>query len=451
MTPAALSERIQALSARQRRTLRRKLRRLSTEDDASLVAYITARDGGAPDTEQLRRSLADQLPRHMIPNRFVEVDSLPRLANGKVDRARLKDVIPLQRNPPKNAATETAPESAEPDSLTSRLAAVWARNLNVEFVLPEDDFFELGGHSLLGVQLLLDVKDEFGVEIPLADLLETPRLQDMVLHLKNPVAGARVVTTIQAGADETPVFSVHGGDKALGQAFGTNRPLYLVFDNISTTSADMTTVEKIAAHYLDGVRAVQPNGPYLLCGFSLGGMIAYEMAVRLTAAGETVQMVGLFDPTPPDVGKRGLALRAYRLLSQVANAQGLRTKAKVLLGPIARLLPWRKSSALPAAERVSHEAIRLANQARYVEIGFVYDYPVTDLDCVVYMPESHSLWVDYLRRKWQRVVRGSLAIESVPGVKEHADLTRPPYDVRTAQDFAGRVHTIEAAPQAGDR
>ena len=453
MTSAVLHKRIRALSVEQRAALHRKLAAVANQDSARLVAYVKTHAATALDPEPLRRRLANQLPNHMIPSRFIQVESIPRLANGKIDRERLPHAVPVELQLTANDAPQESREAPQPDTRTSRLAKIWARNLNVEFVLPEDDFFELGGHSLLGVQLLLDVKEEFGVEIPLADLLEMSRLEDMVARLREPTSGTRVVSTIQAGTDETPIFSVHGGDKVFAQVFGPDRPLYLVFDNISTTTADMSTVEKIAAYYLDGIRSVQPHGPYLLCGFSLGGMIAYEMAVRLTKAGERVQFIGLFDPTPPHIGKRGLTLRLYRFLSRVGNERGVRNKARALFGPVARKFRWRRADPplIDGAELTGPEAIRRANTARYVDIGFVYKYPVTSLDCVVYMPESHPFWVNHLRRKWQRAVRGMLAIKSVPGVKEHADLTRPPYDALTAEDFAQHVRAIETAePRATD-
>ncbi|MBT8103725.1 MAG: hypothetical protein KJO95_12200 [Gammaproteobacteria bacterium] len=421
--------------------------RFVNEDRSRLVAYIKMNKDARLDAEQLRRSLAGQLPEYMIPSQFISVVSLPRLANGKVDRNRLRQSVPIEHAPEHDNRLRPQTESMDTDGLEARLSALWARNLNTDYVLPDDDFFDLGGHSLLGVQLLLDVKEEFDTEIPLADLFEASRLRDMVLRIRRPESGPRVVATIQSGTDETPIFAVHGGDKTLAAAFGPDRPLYLVFDSISTSTADMSSVERIAQHYLKGIREIQPHGPYILCGYSLGGMIAYEMALLLTREGEAVNLVTLVDSTPPHIGRWGLGIRAYHLLSRLVDQRGLLNKTDYLLRTITNKLRRKLRAAMMSSVTVpqGHAEIRKANMARYFEVGFQYRYPVSTLNCLVYMPDHHPLWVKHLSRKWRRVMRGQLAIECVEGAREHMDMTRPPYDARSAQSFADRVRALETA------
>lgn len=453
MTARNLVDRIHALSEEQRREFRRGLGGFANENSSQLVAYIKTRAGHDLDSSQLRDSLDGRLPGYMIPSRYIEVSSLPRLANGKVDRKRLTQAVPVEpeiqqseKQPPEYLASST-------DDLESQIAAIWARNLNMDYVLPDDDFFELGGHSLLGVQLLLDIKEKFGVDISLADLFETPRLEDMVTRIRRPNSAARVVATIQAGKDLTPIFAVHGGDKTLAAAFGPERPVYLVFDSISTTSADMSSVEAIADYYLEGIREIQPRGPYIFCGWSIGGMVAYEMAIRLTKAGETVQLVGLFDSTPPHIGRWGLSMRIYHLFSRISHEEGIPNKAKFLFLTIPGKLVRRIRVVPKQSEprRQTHDDILHANLARYFEIGFRYRYPVSELNCAVFMPEHHPLWVRHLLRKWRRIMFGPFSLECVRGAKDHADMTRPPYDAKSVESFAGRVSAVEATQSdAGD-
>ncbi len=447
MTAATIGERVRGLSEAQLRAFRQALGKVASEDSAQLVAYLKVNLDKELDTKQIREWLSGQLPDYMIPSRFEQVVALPRLANGKIDRKQLTTCVVVEHRPEHREKSPPQAERTQSDDLESELAALWARSLNTDYVLPDDDFFELGGHSLLGVQLLLDVKVEFGTEIPLADLFEASRLTDMVSQIRRSNTSLGVVATIQRGKDQTPIFSVHGGDKTLGAAFGPDRPLYLVFDSISTTSADMSSVETVAEYYLRGVRTVQPHGPYILCGYSLGGMIAYEMAMRLTEAGEEVRLVGLFDSTPPHIGRWGLGLRLYNLVARLGDQKGLLDKAKHLLSNASGILRRRIDGLRedPVAASRGAEHIREANEALYYEIGFKYRYPISRLNCVVYMPDWHPRWVRHLRQKWQRVMLGELRVRCVEGAREHMDITRPPYDQLLAQRFVDNVNDVEAA------
>ena len=437
------AKRIDRLSESQRRKLHVELRVLAKDTHAQLYAYVESNNGVSIDIEDIRLRVAAALPKHMQPNSYVEVESIPKLPNGKIDRKKL----PFTKRVIRESARSSDEDNplAEPESMTDGLAELWSKTLRAEYVLPDDDFFELGGHSLLGVQLLLDVKERFGVEIPLPDLFDAPLLRDMNDRIMQQKSSSGVVSTIQSGGGETPIFTVHGGATTLPDAFGPERPLYLVFDSISTTSADMSSVEKIAEHYLQGIRAIQPQGPYLLCGYSFGGLVAYEMACRLSDLGEEVPLVALVESVPPGVSDHLLRLRLHSLFLSIQNSEGLRAKIHTFWRALSKLFSKLSFFRTPtvAIKADSHEEILAANAALYWEIGNVYKHPKSRFECAIYVPQYSTRWLKFLRRQWQSVVHGKLHFSYIDGAKCHADMARPPFDVTHTNLYADLVRSVE--------
>ena len=84
----------------------------------------------------------------------------------------------------------------------------------------------------------------------------------------------------------------------LAQHLGPDQPFYALQSRGLNGEAPHKTIEEMATHYLKEIRQLQPEGPYLIGGRSLGGMIAYEMACQLRADGEEVALVALLDSYP---------------------------------------------------------------------------------------------------------------------------------------------------------
>jgi amino acid adenylation domain-containing protein/non-ribosomal peptide synthase protein (TIGR01720 family) len=132
-----------------------------------LVAYIVpnSQDLAVNDLQQF---LASKLPKYMIPGVFVPLTALPLTPNGKVDRKAL---------PTPNTQSQVHETPRTPTEEV--LASIWATVLGVESVGIEDNFFDLGGHSLLATRLISQVRQVFGVELPLRHLFESPRIADL--------------------------------------------------------------------------------------------------------------------------------------------------------------------------------------------------------------------------------------------------------------------------------
>jgi acyl transferase domain-containing protein len=225
------------------------------------------------------------------------------------------------------------------------IAALWRELLGVRRVGRDDDFFELGGQSLIAVRLFARLRKKYDVDLPLSTLFEAPTvaqcaaviaarlgiddqpvddstLPEPAVIERSATAEFRSLVTIQRGGDRLPFFCVHGAGgnvlnfRDLSKAMGRSQPFYgLQARGVDGVLRPHRTIEEMASAYLDEVRAVQPGGPYLLGGYSGGGLVAFEMAQQLRAAGQDTALVVLIDTYPPIIAPppKTVAARLGRL------------------------------------------------------------------------------------------------------------------------------------------
>ncbi|HEX5216632.1 MAG TPA: amino acid adenylation domain-containing protein [Vicinamibacterales bacterium] len=217
------------------------------------------------------------------------------------NRARLAVEPAPPVEPPPAAADERV------TAIEHRLQPLWCRVLEVTAVDPNDNFFELGGHSLLAVRLFTEIEREFDVRLPLSSLFRngTIRAQARLLSARSAQTNAwSIVVPIQPVGDRPPFFLVHGigGEVvsfgALAESLGNQQPMFGLQAERDVDAAD-DRIETVAARYIDAMRAHTPRGPYYLGGYSSGGVIAYEMAQQLEAAGEPVALLAMIDASAP--------------------------------------------------------------------------------------------------------------------------------------------------------
>ncbi|MCA1686280.1 MAG: alpha/beta fold hydrolase, partial [Planctomycetia bacterium] len=303
---------------------------LAVDDPAgfkTLVGYLVPRGGETPSVSDLRGWLKARLPEYMVPSAFVVLDAMPMTPNGKVDRKALPD-------PEHGKAAASEPAVAPRDEVEERLARIWEDVLAVRPVGVNQSFFDLGGHSLLAIRLLGRIEEEFGRRLALAALFRGPTVEELahVLRAEAPRAGPGPWTplvAIRPEGEKPPFFCVHpaGGIvycfQDLARQLGGDRPFYaLQAAGLEGDEPPFEVFEEMAARYVEAVRGAQPEGPYHLGGWSLGGVIAFEMARQLVAEGEAVGTVALFDSWAPTALERGVA-EAQKALAEEVAALGL--------------------------------------------------------------------------------------------------------------------------------
>jgi amino acid adenylation domain-containing protein len=277
------------------------------EDDSGaprLVAYLVPVDQcDAPGPDELRAFAAEQLPAYMIPTAWVLLEQLPSTPNGKVDLNALPD-------PQFDRATQAGEFVAPRTESERQLVAIWRDLLDVEEIGVNDNFFALGGHSLLAVRLFAKIEDRLGVRLPLASLFQSATIAELARMIDDEQGSARkqkwssVVPIRPQG--ERPSFylvDVVGGlligYQALAENFPDNVPLYgLQAPGVDGSRLPISTIEELAAHYIQEMRQFQPQGPYYFGGFCFAGVVAYEMARQLTEQGQELGMVAVIDAYP---------------------------------------------------------------------------------------------------------------------------------------------------------
>lgn len=264
-----------------------------------LVAYVVPHAQSRLTADELRSYLRGRLPEFMLPSAFVLLESFPLTSAGKVDRKAL----------PAPATGEAGGKYTPPrDAIELRLVQIWEDLLGAQPIGVNNDFFELGGNSILVAVLIVKIQRAFGVRIPVALLFQNPTVEKLGVILRRHAQSLpqSPLVAIQPKGARRPFFCVHpaGGNVtcyvSLARELGTDQPFYALQDRGLDPEASLhNSIEGMAAEYVEVLRGLQPEGPYLLGGWSMGGIVAYEMGVQLRRAGQDVGLLALFDTPAP--------------------------------------------------------------------------------------------------------------------------------------------------------
>lgn len=293
--------------------------------DKRLVAYVVPQTVSPPSASDLRKYLQQKLPDYMIPSAFVTVDSFPLTPNGKINRKALPA--------PGTESTKSDGEYRAPrDLLELRLTRIWEQVLRVRPVGVRDNFFDLGGHSILSVLLMDGIKNSLGIDLPMATLFRAATVEGLAAQVRqqgDPAIAFTSLVEIQPGGSGRPFFCVHpaGGNVLcymdLARELGPQQSFYgFQSKGLAGGEAQHSRIESMAAHYLELLRQAQPQGPYLLGGWSIGGLVAFEMMQRLQVQGHQVPLLALFDTGTPSSHHRSKALDRLSLLAAFARDVG---------------------------------------------------------------------------------------------------------------------------------
>ncbi len=285
--------------------------------DKRLVAYVVLHEKETATISDLQSHVMKQVPTYMVPSAFVLLEALPMTPHGKVDRRALPAPAPSKRSAEETFVAPTL-------LVHQQLVQIWEDLLDARPIGIRDNFFDLGGHSLLAARLVARIEQVCGKKIPLSILF----VEATIEHLTNALQGGEdtnsqvraPIVAVQAGGSRQPFFFLHGDWTGgafyclkLARELGPDQPFYVLepykFDALQVPP----TFEEMAAAHLESLRAVQPEGPYLLGGYCNGGLVAYEIARQLQAQGQTVDLLAVMDPSAP---------APYRLVRSIIGRSG---------------------------------------------------------------------------------------------------------------------------------
>jgi amino acid adenylation domain-containing protein len=266
-----------------------------------LVAYVVPIAATTPEPAALRAALAARLPDYLVPAAILVLPALPLTPNGKLDRKAL----PV---PDLGGERYRAPRTPQEQAL----AALFAEVLGLPQVGIDDHFFDLGGHSLLAMRLISRLRATLDVELPIRALFEAPTVAALAehLHLAMPQRGFDTVLPLRSAGRRPPLFCLPPAGSlpwcyaGLASHIAIDCPIYGLYAPEPKSlegdpAIDDASIERDSRHYIQAIRKVQPNGPYHLMGWSIGGLLAHAIATDLQKAGEDVALLAIVDAYPP--------------------------------------------------------------------------------------------------------------------------------------------------------
>ncbi|UVT18660.1 MAG: amino acid adenylation domain-containing protein [Nitrospira sp.] len=257
-----------------------------------LVAYVVFQDGSAPNQMELRSFLRAEIPEYMVPSLFISLSAMPLTANNKVDRKAL----PAPASTLSSDAVYVAPSA----QIDVQMAALWQQVFGINTVGLHDNFFDLGGHSLKAAQLFYLIEQVYGRHLPLSTLFQAPTIASLTSLLAQEQSSSpwQSLVTIHPNGSSVPVFLIPGigGDvlwfAQLARLLSRTHPVYgFQARGFDGKAEPFDSVTEMAKQYVAEIRTCFPKGPYAIVGTCIGGLVAYEMAQRLVAQGESVTLV----------------------------------------------------------------------------------------------------------------------------------------------------------------
>ncbi|WP_343503046.1 type I polyketide synthase [Alloyangia pacifica] len=474
------------------------LRRLDTPEQLQAAPRLTAAEletedqGGAQPLSPAEERLAHTLSQGIRPEEGVEgfaralALGLPQVVVSSMDLDQLRrQSAAASLDTPEGQSFErpqldsdfVAPEG----EIERTLAGFWQELLGVQSVGAEDSFFDLGGHSLIAVRLFAMVRKAFRVDFPISVLFEAPtirRCAALIAERTGHVGGAESETPKTPERRFTHLVPMHDGEggprrpfflvagmfgnvlnlRHLAHLLGADRRFYgLQAKGLYGGEAPHATIEAAAADYIAEMRQVQPEGPYMLGGFSGGGITAYEIARQLESLGEEVALCVLLDTPLPTRRPLGRADR-LRIQWQEARAKG----------PLYPLVWARNRLRWEIAKRRASEATHAGHAFHNAEIEAAFlqavaQYRVRPWDgkLVLYRPPLVGKWqvgggrmVNSERayvladNDWGQYVPG-VEVHEVPG--DHDSMVLEPNVRVLAAQMRQAIAEAEAEASAPDR
>lgn len=334
------------------------------------------------------------------------------------------------------------------NELERRIVDIWQDELGVNPIGVEDDYYELGGNSLRGIEIFLRIEREFGARLPLAALVERPTISHLAGLIEQPAAAPewRCLVPMTRRGPRPAFFGIHDSSgnvvvyRRLVEHLGPEQPFYgLQYPDQEQRPIPRLSIEAMATRYLEEIRLAQPAGPYYLGGYSIGGLIAFEAAQQLLAAGQEVALLAMFDSWAPGYPAEGLTKLGDHVIE------------------LCRRAPWTWPAYL--RQRASYWLTRRTEQARTYDGGrsgvYVLERTILPAVRAAYTPrpypgrielfrclEDRVLWRRTPELGWRGLAGQGIRLHDLPAT--HQNLLAEPAVVALAREFAGCLAEAQA-------
>ncbi|MBP0043681.1 MAG: amino acid adenylation domain-containing protein [Roseofilum sp. SBFL] len=362
----------------------------------------------------LRDYLSQKLPAYMVPSSYTCLDAIPLTSNGKLDRKQLpKSEIESDRS---------AREYVEPETETEKLLAhIWSEILQVETIGIHDNFFEIGGDSLLNIQVVAR-GNECHLELKPQYIFQSPTIAELAAFLEqsssdNEEVNFSPLIPIKPSGSKNPLFCIHSSTGSgssfidMARYFNPERPLYaLQSRGFNGELSPLSTIAEMAETYIKAIQTIQPEGSYYLCGWSMGGIVAFEMARQLQENNIEVGFLGLIDIMADDRD------RQLELLSQAHPNADLNLQD----------ISLEQQKVIANLSKTNTNAMLIYQLQQYA--GNVTLFKAQE------QPERMPDFVDF---GWSQYIFGELEVQEIPG--NHFSIVRSPHVKVLSQKIGDRL------------
>ncbi|MEQ8842791.1 MAG: amino acid adenylation domain-containing protein [Acidimicrobiales bacterium] len=420
-------------------------------EDPSRQAVVAHVEPGEvrPDIAALRTAARDRLPASSRPVRYFLHDALPRTPSGKIDRRAVTRIAieePAPSAPPPATTIFDDPELTELVHLHRR--ALERRTDDLAGFGPDTDFFDAGGDSLAALELLQLVESRYGITLRVSVLFEarTPRALHRTLGLSGEAPATHDdLVVIRPGTEASaPLWLLPGAggvllvfERIVAALDPDLRVLGLDYPGTRGERSPLTTVEELGEYYTDAMRRAQPQGPYRMLGYSLGGLVAVDIARRLHEDGEVVEFLGAIEAGLADAADPRSRREIYRDTYADEGLRGITRRVREKLSGRLRRAPEKASRRLRTiveGAAISRFGLRPSDRFLFIRMlavsraaGLRYRPPRISSRVTLFVgADATDQWRQAMTTSWSEVAGAGLDVLTVPGSHlDNAMLTDP--------------------------
>ena len=404
-----------------------------------LIAYVVSNDKRF-DREAVQTFLTSKLPDYMVPAIWMELESLPLTSNGKVDR----NSLPYPENflsSNKTAIQPSKPQVRETLTETeNKLLQIWKECMGLTELDINGNFFELGGHSLVAVQILSRFRKVAGQEFQLSILFKYPTIKALAKFADTVQQeyNYKYLVPIKPAGSKNPLYIVHGDGlnvlnfNLLASAIDKEQPVFgLQAIGLDGKEEPSDNLVEIARCYMREIIQHNPEGPYILAGYSSGGYVAMEIRKQMVDLGRDVQMLIILDTDAEKTEYKDwfslLPKKARRHFPKFIQSYVTQSIQNMLKGKSPQLLTKR------GGETDSKDFYSLIKKIKRKHLVAFRNYKLEPFEGKIYLYKAMISvhYVDYGKfLGWERYARRGVELFNVPG--DHFSMLLPPY----VSDFA---------------